>query len=42
MRLVCLLLQFLVTLQAGLTLVGNFTLWWGAWRIHEDAQTNRA
>jgi hypothetical protein len=31
-------LQFLVALQAGLTVVGNFTCWWAAYRIYQGAQ----
>jgi len=32
-------LEFLVTLQAGLTVLGNLTLWAAAYRIYEGAQT---
>ena len=31
-------LQFLVTLQAALTNVGNFTCWIAAYRIYKGAQ----
>jgi len=32
-------LEFLVTLQAGLTVLGNFTCWAAAYRIYQSAQT---
>jgi hypothetical protein len=34
-------LQWVVVLQAALTLVGNFTLWWAAYRIYAAAQRQR-
>lgn len=35
-------LEFLVTLQAALTVLGNFTCWIAAYRIYESAQTEEA
>ena len=35
-------LEFLVTLQAGLTVLGNFTCWIAAYRIYQSAQTEEA
>ncbi|KAG7669295.1 putative Ycf49-like protein [Nannochloris sp. 'desiccata'] len=35
-------LEFLVTLQAGLTVLGNFTCWAAAYRIYQSAQTEGA
>jgi Protein of unknown function (DUF2499) len=32
-------LEFLVTLQAGLTVLGNFTCWIAAYRIYQSGQT---
>jgi hypothetical protein len=31
-------MQFLVALQAALTVAGNFTCWWAAYRIYRGAQ----
>jgi hypothetical protein len=35
-------LEFLVTLQAGLTVMGNFTCWLAAYRIYQSAQAEGA
>jgi hypothetical protein len=35
-------LDFLVALQAFLTVVGNCTCWWAAWRIYDAAQAEKA
>lgn len=35
-------LEFLVTLQAGLTVLGNFACWIAAYRIYQSAQTEEA
>ena len=35
-------LDFLVALQAGLTWIGNATLWAAAYRIYKDSQTEKA
>ena len=35
-------LEFLVSLQAALTVLGNFTLWLAAYKIFEGAQTEKA
>jgi len=32
-------LEWLVTLQATMTLVGNFTLWWAAWGLGRNQVT---
>lgn len=32
-------IDFMVTIQAALTVIGNATLWWAAYRIFTDAQT---
>jgi hypothetical protein len=34
-------LDFLVALQAFLTVVGNCTCWWAAWRIYTAAQAEQ-
>jgi len=34
-------LQLLVSMQAGLTVLGNFTCWLAAYRIYEAAQTEK-
>jgi hypothetical protein len=35
-------LQFLVALQAALTVIGNTTCWWAAYRIFRGAQEQGA
>jgi hypothetical protein len=35
-------LDFLVALQAFLTVVGNCTLWWAAWRVFTATQAEQA
>eukprot|EP01025_Chloroclados_australasicus_P034455 TRINITY_DN35197_c0_g1_i2.p1 TRINITY_DN35197_c0_g1~~TRINITY_DN35197_c0_g1_i2.p1 ORF type:complete len:111 (+),score=8.88 TRINITY_DN35197_c0_g1_i2:207-539(+) len=30
-------LEWLVAFQAGLTLLGNFTLWWGAYHVYKKS-----
>ena len=34
--------QWLVALQAGLTVVGNFACWWAAYRIYEGGKAEEA
>jgi hypothetical protein len=33
--------QYLVALQAGLTVVGNFTLWWAAYQVFKAVQAEQ-